>query len=315
MLKQRNKIEEILKQNFLLFLLIAIFVVQSIITPKFLSIESILNVMLHASYIGIIAIGMTLVILVGGIDLSVGSTLALSGCFFAGFQVFSGLPIGISFIFAILLAIIAGVIIGVMISYLHMVPFIVTLAGMYVIRGIVLVYTKQVPISGLSPRISFWGVGSIGRIPISIIIWLLIAILIHFLLKHTIFGETLYAIGQNEQVAKLSGLNVNLSKLIVYTISALLAALVGILLTARLDSAQPTMGQGWEFDAIACTVLGGTSLRGGVANIGKVILGTIVITIIRTGLNMMGMSADFQQVITGLIIITVVGIESFSIDR
>lgn len=315
MLKQRIKIVEKLKHNFLLLVLIGIFIAQSIITPKFLSIESLINVMLHASYVGIIAIGMTLVILVGGIDLSVGSTLALSGCFFAGFQIFSGLPIGISLIFAILLAIIAGVIIGVMVSYFRMVPFIVTLAGMYIIRGIVLVYTKQVPISGLSPRISFWGVGSILGIPISIIIWLLIAILIHFLLKHTIFGENLYAIGQNEQVAKLSGLNINLSKLIVYIINALLAAFVGILLTARLDSAQPTMGQYWEFDAIACTVLGGTSLRGGVANIDKVILGTIIITIIRTGLNMMGMPADLQQVIIGLIIITVVGVESLTIDR
>lgn len=310
MLEQRNKIIKILKDYLLLFILIGIFIVQSIITPRFFSIESILNVMLHASYYGIMAIGMTLVILVGGIDLAVGSTLALAGCFFAGFQVFSGMTVGVSLILSFLLAIIAGGIIGLMVSYFHMVPFIVTLALMYIIRGIVLVYTEQTPISGLPPGISFWGVGTIGGIPISIIFWLLIAILVHFLLNNTIFGETLYAIGQNEEVAKLSGLNIEFSKLTVYVINAILAGFVGILVTARLDSAQPTMGQYWEFDVIACTVLGGTSLKGGVADIGKVILGTIIITVIRTGLNMMNMPADFQQVIIGFIIIAVVSIDS-----
>lgn len=299
----------LITKNKLFLTLVIICIIQGVVTPRFLSIDNALNVARHASYIGIVSIGMTIVILSGGIDLSLGSVLALSGCFLAGLQVFSGWSLGAALIGGFLLVIMAGTISGSMISYLRVPAFVATLSGLFIYRGIVLVYTKQVPVSGLSPLLSFWGVGNLGGIPISVVIWLLIAIGIHFMLRRTTLGETMYAIGSNELVAKLSGLNVRFCRTIGYIFSALLAGLTGVLLTARLDSAQPVMGQGWELDAIACSIVGGTSLMGGVASIPNVILGTLIITVIRTGLNMIGMAAEFQLVVIGFVLITVVGLD------
>ena len=251
----------------------------SILTPNFATSDTVITVFLHASYIGIVAIGMSLVLLTGGIDLSVGSVLALSGSFLVGLQVFSGMSVWSSLAAAILLAIVAGLLSGFLVSYLRIPAFVVSLAGLFVYRGIVLVYTKQVPIPMMSSALTFWGVGNVFGVPISVLIWILIAGVCHFILRKTKFGQTLVAVGENELVARLSGLSVRFCKTGAYVLSAVLAGLTGIILTARLSSAQPVMGESWEFDAIACAVVGGTSLMGGVVNIVGVVLGTLIITV------------------------------------
>ena len=310
---RRRSLKVVFKGNLILllsFIVICLFL--GISTPNFATIETIITIFLHASYIGIVAIGMCLVILTGGIDLSVGSVLAISGSFLAGLQVFSHLPLWFSLMAAIVLAVAAGLLSGVMVSFIRMPAFVVTLAGLYIYRGIVLVYTKQIPIpmAGVPhERLIFWGVGNVLGIPISIIVWLFIAALCYFMLKVTKLGLTLYAVGENELVARLSGLNVRFSKTLVYVLSALLAGLAGILLTPRFDNAQPVMGDSWEFDAIACAVVGGSSLMGGTASIVGVVLGTLIITVIRTGLNMMGMPGEIQSVAVGVLLIFVVSMD------
>jgi ribose transport system permease protein len=152
-------------------------------------------------------------------------------------------------------------------------------------------------------------VGNVFGVPISVVIWMLIAGVCHFILRKTQFGQTLVAVGENELVARLSGLSVRFCKTGAYVLSAVLAGLTGIILTARLSSAQPVMGESWEFDAIACAVVGGTSLMGGVVNIVGVVLGTLIITVIRTGLNMMGMPGEIQSIAIGVLLILVVGFD------
>lgn len=284
-------------------------IVVSLINDRFMTGSNILNILRQTSINSIIAAGMTFVIITGGIDLSVGATLALSGAVVAML-----ISLGYSPIVAIVAALAVGGGIGffngIVIAKGKLQPFIVTLATMTVFRGITLVFTDGKPISaGYEKNAEF--LSSIGNgyfigIPIPIIIMILVFIIGFYVLTQTTVGRYVYSLGGNEEATKLSGVNTDRIKIMVYTISGVLAALAGIIITARLSSAQPTAGSGYELDAIAAVVLGGTSLAGGVGSILGTVTGALIIGVLNNALNLMNVSSYYQLLAKGIVILIAV---------
>lgn len=281
----------------------------TLINPNFLSISNILNVLRQTSVNAIIAAGMTFVILTGGIDLSVGSVLGLAGAIGATL-VTGGQNIVVVVIAALLIGAVIGAVNGVVISKGKVQAFIATLAMMTLARGYTLVFTDGRPIgveaSGTADIFGAIGSGYLFGIPIPIYITAVVFISAYYILKHTRFGRYIYAMGGNEEATKLSGINVDQVKIYVYALSGALAALAGIIVTARLSSAQPQAGSGYELDAIAAVVLGGTSLSGGTGNIFGTIVGALIIGILNNSLNLMNVSSYYQLLAKGLVILIAV---------
>lgn len=289
--------------------LILFSVIISILNPRFLTMGNILNILRQTSINSIIAAGMTFVILTGGIDLSVGSILALTGAYAAG-MIGYGIPPILAVILALIIGGAIGVINGLIISKGKVQPFIATLGIMTFARGATLVFTDGKPISmgyGENARlIAKLGTGYFLGIPIPIYVMAIVFALGYFVLKHTRLGRYIYALGGNEEATKLSGINIDRIKLYVYGISGMLSALAGIIVTTRLSSAQPTAGTGYELDAIAAVVLGGTSLAGGVGSILGTIVGALIIGILNNALNLMNVSSYYQYLVKGLVILVAV---------
>lgn len=287
--------------------LILIIVIITAINPSFLSMSNIFNVLRQVSINALIAFGMTFVILTGGIDLSVGSILALTGAVTAGMM-----ASGIDPIFAMLLGLFLGAVLGaingVIIAKGKVAPFIATLATMTIYRGLTLVYTEGRPISGLGDSVSFQmlGKGYFLGIPVPVVTMLISFGILYFILKKTTFGRRVYAVGGNEEAAVLSGINADRIKIYVYSLVGALAGLASLILTSRLNSAQPTAGQMFELDAIAAVVLGGTSLTGGRGWIVGTLIGALIIGVLNNGLNLIGVSSFFQQVVKGAVILLAV---------
>jgi ribose transport system permease protein len=274
----------------------------SLLTPRFLTQKNIINVVRQSSLNGIVAAGMTLVILTGGIDLSVGSLLAVTSVFAAGALHDGYSPVAAS---------LAGVVIGLgfglgsglVITIGDVAPFIVTLGTLTIARGVALIYTNGAPILATDVDFRYIGRGDLGPIPVPIVILLIVYAIVYVLLNRTTFGGYIYAIGGNQEAARLSGVPVRLIKTIAYAISGLLAGLTGVILTARLGSAQPNLGTGDELDAIAAVVLGGTSLAGGRGGIFGTLVGALIIGVLSNGLNLMNVNAYYQPVAKGLVIL------------
>lgn len=289
--------------------LILLVVVVSILSPAFLSTKNILNVLKQTSVNAIIAAGMTFVILTGGIDLSVGSILAISGAFAASLLV-GGHSIIIAVIVAILGGALVGFLNGIVISKGKLQPFIATLATMTILRGATLVFTDGKPITLGSNDIAMSfgkiGGGSILGIPAPVIIMVLVFIVCFYILNSTKTGRYTYALGSNEEATKLSGISTDKIKIWVYTISGILAAIAGVIITSRLYSAQPTAGTGYELDAIAAVVLGGTSLSGGKGKITGTIIGALIIGVLSNALNILDVSSYYQMIVKGIVILIAV---------
>ncbi len=289
--------------------LILFSVVISILSPQFLTFSNILNVFRQTSINSIIAAGMTFVILTGGIDLSVGSVLAFSGAICA-----SLIMAGVSTFSAVMLALIVGLVVGgitgVIISKGKVQPFIATLVTMTVLRGATLVFTDGKPVTlGSQAGVELFskiGNGYIAGIPNPIYIMFIVFGLSYYLLTQTRLGRYIYALGGNEVTAKLSGISTTKIKVIVYSLSGLLSALAGIILTSRLSSAQPNAGLGYELDAIAAVVLGGTSLGGGMGSILGTITGALIIGILNNALNILNVSSYYQMMVKGMVILAAV---------
>jgi len=280
-------------------------IVLSIISEDFLTASNILNVLRQISINALIAFGMTFVILTGGIDLSVGSIFALSGAITAGLMVQGTDPL-----LAVLVGLLSGALMGAINGFLiakgKVAPFIGTLATMTVFRGLTLVYTEGRPITGMPEGFAMLGKGYFFEIPMPVI-WMLISfVVLYMLLKHTTFGRHVYALGSNEVATQLSGINTSRVKILVYSISGLFAALSGIILTSRLNSAQPTAGTSYELDAIAAVVLGGTSLAGGKGWIVGTLIGAMIIGVLDNGLNLLNVSSFYQLVVKGGVILIAV---------
>lgn len=297
--------------------LIILMAVITIINSNFLTANNLLNLLLQVTSNALIAFGMTFVILTGGIDLSVGSILALSSALTAGLFG-SGMPVTLAILISLILGCILGMMNGLLISYGKLAPFIVTLATMTIFRGATLVYTNGNPITkGLSDTFlfQFLGQGYIVGIPFPVIIMFIVFIVLYVLLHKTAFGKSVYAIGGNEKAAYISGVKLNKVKIIIYSISGIMASISGLIITSRLSSAQPTAGASYEMDAIAAVVLGGTSLSGGKGRILGTLIGALIIGVLNNGLNIIGVSAFWQQVVKGVVILIAVLIDRFKVVK
>lgn len=307
-IKKENK----LLKNKPLIGLIIFGVIVSILNPRFLSTANLLNILRQTSINAIIAAGMTFVILTGGIDLSVGSILAICGAVSAS-MLAGGVNGYIVLIVTIILGTILGAISGSFISYGKLQAFITTLVAMTLLRGATLVFTNGKPISmGFGENAMLFdtiGGGYLFGIPVPIYIMIVVFAACNYVLKNTKFGRYVFAVGGNEEATKLSGINVEKLKVKVYAISGGLATLAGIIITSRLGSAQPTAGSGYELDAIAAVVLGGTSLSGGVGSISGTITGALIIGVLGNALNLLDVSSYYQMMIKALVILAAVLID------
>lgn len=301
-----NKVLKFLKGNIPLVGLVIILIVSGIATDTFFSDYNVKNVLRSAAVNGLLSFGMLFVILSGGIDLSVGSVLAFSSMVMAKLIV-AGTPAGLAILVSLLIGGIAGAINGILISKGRIQAMIATLATALVFRGLTLYISNAVPVSRLGDGVIGWmGRGFLLGIPVPVYILLLVFGVSLFVLRKTVFGKSVYAIGGNIKGAQLSGIKVESKIIYVYIISGILAALAGVILTSRIDSAVPTAAIGYETNAIAATVIGGASLAGGRGKATNTLIGILIIAIIGNLLNLLGVSDHLQQIVTGLIIIAAV---------
>lgn len=309
-----NKKQELEKKQFFLkvllrkresaiFLaLIGIMFIIAFFEPNFISGRNMFSVSRQISFVAIVALGELFVILTAGIDLSVGSVIGLSGVI-TGYCMAAGINPIIAIFLGLLVGFCAGLLSGFVVSYLKITPFIVTLGMLSICRGAIFVITQGWPIAEISEGFIKFGQGQIWIFPMPVIIMIICAVVCHIILRHTVFGRRIFAIGGNEEATVLSGINVTKIKLIIYGISGLLSSVTGLLLVARFSSSQSLAGDGWELDAIAATVIGGTSLMGGRGSVLGVLIGAAIMGVIRNGLVLLRVSSYWQQLIIGIIII------------
>jgi len=291
-----------LSQRFgLVFSFLLLCIVLSLLSDRFLTLSNIVNVLRQSTINGIISVGMAYVILTAGIDLSVGSVLALCTVVAADLLQ-KGVPVPLAVIAGLGLGAGLGLVNGLIITKARVPPFVTTLGMMTVARGLALTYTQGRPITGLPEGFRFMGTGSLGPIPMPIVIAGLAFILGYVLLTRTRVGEYIFALGNNPVAARYAGIATDRYIMFVYAVAGLLAALAGMILVARLNSAQPTAGLGYEFDAIAAVVVGGTSFAGGEGGLGGTLLGALVIAVLNNGLNLLNVSSFYQPVVTGVVI-------------
>ena len=290
----------------ILLVFIVVCVIFGILNPVFFNPLNIINVVRQVSIIGVMAVGMTLVILLGLIDLSVGSILAFSGIIAAGIQVKWGGNFFLSLAFPLLVGASIGYFNGYVSTKGGIHPFIVTLGTMSIFRGATLLIAQGKPISGMSPVFRFIGAGMIGPIPFPVILFLGCVIIVGIMLKRTVFGRYIYAIGGNQEAALLSGIMVDRVKILTYTILGVLSGLSALILTSRLNSGELVAGTGYELDVIASVVIGGTSMMGGEGGVYGTLIGALLIGVISNGLNLLGVQPYWQMMVKGTIIILAV---------
>jgi ribose/xylose/arabinose/galactoside ABC-type transport system permease subunit len=279
------------------------------LTPHFLTVSNLLNIVQQTAINAIVAAGMTFVILSGGIDLSVGSIVALSGVVL-GSLLHLDLPVAMSLLAALAVGLACGLLNGVLVSLGRLPAFIATLGMMSVARGAALVFTEGRPVSGFDEAFRWIATGSIGFVPAPVVLMLVVYALAHLVLTRTTFGRYVYAIGGNQEATRLSGVAVRFHTTVIYGVSGLMSAIAAIALTARLNSAQPIAGMMYELDAIAAVVIGGTSLMGGEGSLGGTLVGALIMGVLRNGLNLLGVSSFLQQIVIGGVIVGAVLVDT-----
>ncbi len=300
-------VKAIMKKSGSLIGLVVLFVVIACLNSSFIDPGNLKNLLRQVSINALISFGMTFVILTGGIDLSVGSILALSSALMGSFIV-GGLDPIFGIVLACLIGAVLGAVNGLVITYGKVAPFIATLATMTIFRGMTLVYTNGNPISGLTENEAFlnFGQGYFLELPVPAVMMLIMFGILYFILHKTPLGRKTYAVGGNEKVSYIAGIKINRIKIFAYTITGMLCGMAGAILTSRLNSAQPTAGTGYELDAIAAVVLGGTSLSGGKGRIVGTLVGALIIGTLNNGLNILNVSSFYQQVVKGIVILLAV---------
>jgi len=300
-------------------ILLGICLILSIISPSFRSVRNLTNIVRQVSMIGIISMGVTLAIITSGIDLSSGSVLALVGVIVTSMSqnavntlqpISIVMPIGIAIVIGLMVGLILGTINGSLHAFGKIPPFIATLGMMTVARGLALLYSNGRPIGDLKESFMFIGGGSFLHISIPIWIYLFVGIISHIMLSKSRFGRYIFAIGGNEQAARICGINVEKVKVMVYAYAGLLSAIAGIMLVSRTAAGNPSYGVSYELDAIASTVIGGTSLSGGVGSIPLCVIGALIIGVLNNSMDLMGVNAYWQQIVKGLIIVIAVLIDA-----
>lgn len=301
-----------LRQYGMLIAFLAICLTLSYISPQFLTLSNWSIIFTQGSINALLAFGVTFVIITGGIDLSIGSVVAVSGVVAALLARQDTYPLIVPIMGGLLVGVLFGALNGFLITKSKIAPFIVTLGVMTIGRGVALIISKGRPVSNLSESFNFIGGGDIAGIPFPIIILFVVFIICSVVLKKTIFGRYVYAVGGNEQASWASGINVNQVKIAVYSLCGLLAGLAGILLTSRITTGQPNAGMSFELDAIAAAVIGGASTSGGVGSIQGTLFGVILIGVLNNGLDLLNVSSYYQQVVMGVIIIGAVLLDSWN---
>ncbi len=308
--------------------LVALVALFALLEPRFLHPLNLMNVLRQVSISGLVAIGMTFVILTAGIDLSVGSLLALAGLvcayvakggtadrFALGAEASSGGPVLLAALAAIGVGLAGGLIQGLAVTRLRVPPFVVTLGGLTAFRGLALLFSGGGPISGFEPDFTWWGQGRIAAVPVPVIIFFLAALVAHLVLRYTRFGKHLYATGGNARAAALNGVPTDRMITGVYVISGFFCGLAAFLLSARLNSAEAVAGSGLELTVIAAVVIGGTSLFGGIGTIFGTVIGALLIGVLTNGLVLLNVSSFIQQVVIGVILVAAVALDQFAAGR
>jgi ribose transport system permease protein len=314
--------KELLKKSQSLIALFVLCLAISLLSDKFLTANNLWNVLRQISVNVCISVGMTLVVLTAGIDLSVGSVLAFTSAICAGlltkglaiesFDLFIGFTTLGGILAALLIGLLIGIFNGWVITRFSLPPFVVTLSMLTVARGATMLYTEGMPTSNLGTSFEFIGSGWLIGIPVPVWISLIVVLIVVFISKKTTFGRYIYAIGGNEKAAFLSGININNIKLAVYGIAGMMAAVGGILVSSRLNSAQPNAGTSYELDSIAAVVIGGTSLSGGIGSVTGTVIGATIIGVLNNGLVLLNVSPFWQQVVKGMVILLAVIIDQKS---
>ena len=305
-----NSVKRYFKDNLGIILALAAMILFLYVFPKthttFLTTNNIFNVLRQSSTNLMLACGMTMVIILGGIDLSVGSIIAMSGVLGAAAVVWHGLPEIVGILIAILSGLIFGLLNGLVIAKTKIPPFIVTLASMNIAKGIAYVYSEGKPIRCMTDAWKFLGAGNIAGIPVPVITMFIVFVVAVLFLNRTRTGRHIYAVGGNDTAARFSGIDTAKVKLVVFAFSGLMAGLAGITIASRLYSGTCTSGDGAEMDAIAAVVVGGTSMSGGSGKLGGTLIGVLIIGILNNGLNLMGVNSDWQYIIKGAVILMAV---------
>lgn len=310
MARFQKNVKQYFKENLgIIVALVAICVFLSVF-PKtssiFLTSKNIFNVLRQIAPNVFLACGMIMVIILGGIDLSVGMIIALTGCLAAGCVSRYGLPIPVAFLAGILIGMLVGMFNGIWIAKTTIPPFIVTLASMNISKGLAQVYTGGSPVRVVNDEWQFLGAGYVGPVPVPVILMVVVLIITAIILNKTQLGRHIYAVGGNPQAAVFSGISTAKVKFLVHTYSGIMAGLAGVVWASRMYSGQPTAGEGAEMDAIAAVVVGGTSMAGGSGKIGGMIIGAIIIGVLNNGLNLMNVNTSWQYCVKGVVILLAV---------
>lgn len=305
--KKKRRKGEGQKSLGILLSLIVLCAIIAILSPRFLTIDNLRNVTSQATVSAVVSIGLFLAILTGGIDLSVGSILALSIMIMGICQVQLGWNPYLSMLVCLVVGSIMGLINGLLLTKLKLPhPFISTMGTQKIARGLSLAVTAAMPISGFATPIQFLGSRSLGLIPASVLLVILLYVVMYIFLTHTATGRYIYAVGGNVEASRLSGINIHRVLCLVYTISGFMAALAGIVLVGRVNAAYPLAGQDYETDAIAAVIIGGSSFSGGVGKIYNTVIGVLIIAVLRNGLNLLNVDSAWQTVAIGVVIIAAV---------
>lgn len=299
-----TNIRSIFSEMQALIVLIILVIIAAFLSPVFLTVTNLLNILLEVAVTAILAIGQTYIIILAEIDLSVGTVLGLSGAITAGFLSHGNLIEGL--LIGLVVGLIAGLINGLLVTVGKLPSFIATLGTMTAFSGLTLVYTQGNPITVNSPSFQFIGQGFLGGIPFPVWLMVILYVGFWFLLHRTHFGRYVFATGGNEEASRLSGINVKQVKLWSFVMAGVLSAIAGFILTSRLGSAEPTSGSGLELDAIAAVILGGTSLTGGKGGLIGTVIGAIILGVLDNGMNLLNVSAFYQGVAKGVIILLAV---------
>ena len=309
----KNGIVRYFKDNIGIIIALLVMCIFLVVFPTtratFLTPKNVFNILRQNASNLFLATGMTMVIILGGIELSVGSVIALSGVVAAGCVINFGLPEIVGFLAAIGVGALVGMFNGFVICKTDIPPFIVTLASMNITKGIALVLTGGSPIRCMTDTFKFPGAGYVGPVPTPVILMIIVFIIAAFMINRTQLGRHIYAVGGNAQAAKFSGINVQKVKFIVYTYTGIMSGIAGLVVASRLYSGQPTAGDGAEMDAIAAVVVGGTSMSGGSGRLGGTLIGVLIIDVLNNGLNLLGVDSNWQYIVKGLVILLAVYVD------
>lgn len=306
----KNNIMNQIKDKAIWLVLVVLFIAFASANDKFLSANNLFTIARQVSMFGIAAVGMTFVILIGGIDLAAGSVITLVNVVCAYLMVKMNFSIMAAIVVSLMLSMLIGALNGFMVAKIGMPAIIATFATQIIFEGVAYLLSGGTPVYGFDPAFKIIGQGYVGPVPVPVIIMAVCFALGAFILNKTYFGRYFYAVGGNEDASRLSGIKVNSVKFMIYVLSGLFAGIAGIVMLSRTNSAQPTAGKGFEFDVITCVVLGGVSVSGGYGKISNVIAGTLIIGILTNGMVLMNVSTYMQMVVKGIVLILVVGFDS-----